>query len=62
MFYQTAIILPISRIDALISLLDTIETQAKEKNMSDADILALSLTPDMLPFAKQIQIVSDNAK
>ncbi len=30
--------------------------------MSDADILALRIAPDMLPLAKQVQIVSDNAK
>jgi hypothetical protein len=30
--------------------------------MTDADILSLRLAPDMLPFVKQIQIVSDNAK
>ena len=62
MYYQTAITLPVSRMGALISLLDTVETQAKEKNMRDADIFALRLAPDMLPFGRQIQIVSDNAK
>lgn len=62
MFYQTTVTLPISRMKALISLIDTITTQAQEKNMSDETILALSLSPDMLPFAKQIQIISDNAK
>lgn len=62
MFYQTTVSLPVSRMKALISLLEKVETQAKEKNMSDADVLSLRLAPDMLPFAKQIQIVSDNAK
>lgn len=62
MYYQAAITLPISRMRALISLIDTVETQAKSKNMTDADILALRLAPDMFPFAKQVQIVSDNAK
>ena len=62
MFYQTAVSLPVSRMNALISLLEKVEIQAKEKNISDADILALRLAPDMLPFARQIQIVSDNAK
>lgn len=47
---------------ALISLLETVEIQTKEKWMTDADILSLRLAPDMLPFVKQIQIVSDNAK
>ena len=33
MFYQAAITLPISRMKALSSLIDTIETQATAKNM-----------------------------
>jgi hypothetical protein len=47
---------------ALVSLLNTIQEQAQDKNMSDADILGLRLAPDMFPLSKQIQIVSDNAK
>jgi uncharacterized protein len=30
--------------------------------MTDAQVLALSLTPDMFPLVKQIQIATDNAK
>lgn len=62
MFFQVIVTLPISRMRALISLIDIIEIQAKEKGMSDRDILELRLAPDMLPFVKQIQIASDNAK
>ncbi len=62
MFFQTTITLPISRMKSLISLIETVEIQAQEKWMTDADILGLRLAPDMLPFVKQIQIVSDNAK
>lgn len=62
MFYQTTVTLTISRMNALIDLLDNIENQAKAKSMSDMDILNLRLTPDMLPLSKQIQILSDNAK
>jgi hypothetical protein len=62
MFYQTTITLPISRMKALISLLSIAQEQAQEKNMTDADILGLRLAPDMLPFSRQIQIVSDNAR
>ena len=40
MFYQTTVVLPVSRMKALISLLEKVEIQAKEKNMSDADVLA----------------------
>jgi hypothetical protein len=62
MFYQTTVALPISRLKALVSLLDIIREQATEKNLTDANILDLRLAPDMLPFSRQIQIVSDNAK
>ena len=57
MFYQAAITLPISRMKALISLIDTIETQATAKNMTDAEVLDMRLAPDMLHFGRQIQIV-----
>ncbi len=62
MFYQAAITLPISRMKALSSLIDTIETEATAKNMTDAEVLDMRLAPDMLPFGRQIQIVWDNAK
>ena len=62
MFYELTVTLPISRMKALVSLLNTIQEQAQDKNMSDADTLGLRLAPDMFPLSKQIQIVSDNAK
>jgi hypothetical protein len=62
MFYQTTVTLPISRMNALISLLEKVQIQTQDKKMSDANLLALRLAPDMFPLSKQIQIVSDNAK
>lgn len=62
MFYESTITLPLTRLRWLVVLLEKIEPQVKEKNMSDADILGLRLAPDMFPFAKQIQISTDNAK
>lgn len=62
MFYQATITLPIARMKALVSLIDTVQEQAQEKNMTDAQVLDLRLAPDMFPFSRQIQIVSDNAK
>lgn len=62
MFYESTVILPMKRLKALKVLLEKIEPQLAAKNMSDADVLALRLAPDMFPFAKQIQIASDNAK
>ena len=62
MFFETTITVPLTRLRGLISLIEKIQTQAQEKNISDETILTARLAPDMLPFAKQIQIVSDNAK
>jgi uncharacterized protein len=62
MFYESTITLPLARLRGLVVLLETIEPQVKEKNMSDAEVLALRLAPDMFPFGKQIQIATDNAK
>lgn len=62
MYYSLCVAFPTERIDALITLIDTIEGQAKARNMSDEEVLGLRLAPDMFPFSKQIQIVSDNAK
>lgn len=62
MFFESTITLPLARLRGLIVLLEKIESQANEKNMTDADVLGLRIAPDMFPFAKQIQIVTDNAK
>jgi len=62
MFYQTVVILPTLRIKALLSLLEKVRIQASEKGIDDATLLAYRLAPDMLPFSRQIQIISDNAK
>jgi uncharacterized protein len=62
MFYQLCIALPINRLHALSSLLNTAQDQAKIKEMNDEEILNLRLAPDMFPLVKQVQIASDNAK
>lgn len=54
--------LPTLRLKALRSLLEKVESQAKEKGINDATILDFRLAPDMLPLVKQIQIATDNAK
>ena len=46
----------------LISILNTDQVQAREKWMTDEQVLWLRLIEDMFPLSKQIQIVSDNAK
>ncbi len=62
MFYRLAVSLPKARIIALKGLLETIETQAKEKNMSEETVLGLKLAPDMFDLKRQVQISSDIAK
>ena len=62
MYYTLCVTLPIERMKTLISILDKAEKEAKKKWMKDSEVLELRLIEDMLPFSKQIQIVSDNAK
>jgi uncharacterized protein len=47
---------------SLIGILSKVPEFAVSKGMTEEQVLNLRLAPDMLPFAKQIQIVSDNAK
>jgi hypothetical protein len=46
----------------LLKWLDKAEAHAQARKFSPDNYLALRLAPDMLPFIKQIQIASDNAK
>lgn len=46
----------------LLNWLDKAEAHAQARKFSPDNYLALRLAPDMLPFLKQIQIASDNAK
>ncbi len=62
MYYKIAVEQSLDRLKALKTLLEKVESQSKEKNMSESDLLALALTPDMFPLLKQIQIVTDVSK
>ena len=62
MFYEIAVTHTTSRLKALDLFLKAMKKQAHKKGMTDAEVLALKLAPDMLDFAKQIQIATDNAK
>jgi hypothetical protein len=46
----------------LLSWLDKAEAHAQAKKFDTANYLGLRLAPDMLPFARQIQIATDTAK
>jgi hypothetical protein len=49
-------------LSALDTLLSKAEAFAKEKGLSDSDLLNQRLAPDMFPFKKQVQVACDNAK
>ena len=46
----------------MLSWLDKAEAHAAAKKFDTANYLGLRLTPDMLPFFRQIQIATDTAK
>jgi uncharacterized protein len=46
----------------LLKIMDKAQTHAEARKFSPDNFLALRLAPDMLPFGKQLQIVSDTAK
>lgn len=46
----------------MLAWLDKAEAHAKERKFDPGNYLGLRLAPDMLPFARQIQIASDTVK
>jgi uncharacterized protein len=62
MYYSFAVTFTTARLHALISLIEKVQSEAHARDISDSTILDARLAPDMFPFARQIQIVTDNAK
>ncbi len=62
MYYKIAIEFTRDRLHALKVLLEKAQKEAMEKGISDEDILAYRLAPDMFALIKQVQIATDNAK
>jgi hypothetical protein len=52
----------VRNLDNLLQWLDKAQAHAEARKFDTANYLSLRLAPDMLPFAKQIQIASDAAK
>jgi hypothetical protein len=50
------------QLNALLGLFDKAQAHAEARKFSPDNYLALRLSPDMLPFTKQIQIACDMAK
>lgn len=49
-------------LEAMIQLLKKVEAQAQERSEDTDALLQARLAPDMFPFVKQVQVMSDNAK
>ncbi len=49
-------------LDNMLAWLDKAEAHARAKKFDPSNYLGLRLAPDMLPFARQIQIASDAVK
>ncbi len=60
--YNASVPVVLRALTSLKGILTRAETWAQEKGVKDATVLNARLALDMLPFSKQIQIVSDNAK
>lgn len=61
MFYTNAIILPKKSLENLLELLEKIETQMKEKNISENEVLTAKLAPDMFDFSLQLKRIIGQA-
>lgn len=60
--YHASVPIIVRALSNLDAILTKAEAWAAEKNVKDETVLAARLALDMLPFVKQIQIATDNAK
>ncbi|QJU59490.1 DUF1993 domain-containing protein [Sphingomonas sp. AP4-R1] len=60
--YQVSVPMFVRAFNALSAVIEKGEAHAAATGLDPADIFAVRLAPDMLPFPKQIQIASDMAK
>ena len=60
-FYDAVVPAYLQILGSLPNILDKAEAHCKAKNIAPETILTARLYPDMLPFAKQIQMVADFA-
>jgi hypothetical protein len=60
--YQASAPIFLRQFAALSAIIDKAEAFAKAGNVDEADFIDARLAPDMLNFAKQIQIATDGAK
>jgi uncharacterized protein len=60
--YQSSVPVFERSLAALLSVLGKAETHAETRKFDPTNYLSLRLAPDMLPFARQVQICCDHAK
>lgn len=60
--YTDALVLATRALKQTRHILEIAQKHVTESGASESTILALTLAPDMFPFTRQIQSVSDNAK
>src|SRR5262249_58887064 len=60
--YSVSVPVFLRQIENLSRILSKAETWASEGNIAAETILNYRLAPDMLPFSRQVQIVSDSSK
>lgn len=61
-YYEMTVPVFTKMLENLSRILEKGLAEAAEKGISEADLLASRLAPDMFPLVKQVQIASDNAK
>lgn len=60
--YSASVPMMLQMLGNMVAWLDKAQAHAEARRFSPDNYLGLRLAPDMLPFAKQVQIASDNAK
>ena len=60
--YAASVPVFVRMLNNMLGWLDKAEAHAKAKKFEPSNYLGLRLAPDMLPFARQIQITSDTTK
>ena len=60
--YSASVPIYLRTLHAMLGWLDKAQAHAEARKFDTANYLGLRLAPDMLPFSRQIQIVTDGAK
>ncbi len=61
MYYYNSVTLPFLQLSALAEILEKIDAERKNKNISDDELLGLRLIDDMFTFGKQLRFSIDKS-